>query len=65
MPLYVVTATRLVRQFTQAIIEIEAESAEIACSMVEELESDGDLDFKAIGPSDNSSVEYDATEAKE
>lgn len=65
MPLYVVTATRLVRQFTQATIEIEADSPEIACSMAEDMESDGDLTFTPIGPADDSDVEFDAIEAKE
>ena len=65
MPLYVVTATRRVFQITQATIEIEADSAEIACSMAEDMESDGDLEFRPIGPADNSDVEFDAVEAKE
>lgn len=60
MPLYVVTATRLVRQFTQAVVEIEADSPEIACSTVEEMESDGDLTFTPVGPADDSNVKFDA-----
>jgi hypothetical protein len=64
MALYVVTATRLVRQFTQAVVEIEADSSEIACSMAEGMESDGDLEFKVIGPTDGDDVEYSAVETE-
>ena len=65
MPLYVVTATRRVFQITQATIEIEADSAEIACSMAEDMDGDGNLTFTPIGPADNSDVEYDAAKVEE